>query len=104
MEMELTRFIIGLIYIYCKTPKEINKGDCLNFAQDILLAFPTAEIHIDGEPAIDKISFHHAYIMFEGKYYDSETSDGVEDWRELPFYSRADSVLFPFEKQKLGLK
>jgi hypothetical protein len=30
----------------------------------------------------------HAFIRFEGKYYDAECPEGVDDWRKLPLFTR----------------
>lgn len=60
---------------YKDYPADINYGQCFEWAY---LAFKT----------FSKIELwdlqYHAFVKYKGKFYDSETLNGVKDWRELP--------------------
>jgi hypothetical protein len=38
---------------------------------------------------LEDVSGGHCWVMFEGRHYDSETSHGVKNFFELPFFQRA---------------
>ncbi|ABY63171.1 hypothetical protein ST201phi2-1p345 [Pseudomonas phage 201phi2-1] len=69
----------------------INTGGCENFATDMLHHIPNGELigtenvvcwdHTDTWPG------GHCWIYDGDKHYDSEALDGVDDWRQLPFFS-----------------
>ena len=58
-----------------KVPKRINYGKCFLWAYAAHKIFQGAELW-------DMPS--HAFVRYRGKFYDSETLNGVKDWRDLP--------------------
>jgi hypothetical protein len=67
------------------TAAEINDGLCFNFADDLKVLVPegVVEDYFDSEG-----DWSHAYFCFEGRYYDSEAPEGVEDFMQLPCCKR----------------
>ena len=62
-------------------PFDINQGTCYNFAAKVV-ALASGEV-------IENEFYNHAFILHEGKYYDAEEPEGVEEWEQLPFIQRA---------------
>jgi hypothetical protein len=59
---------------YRKNPRKVNYGNCMRWAYTAYHMFPKVELWSnDG----------HAFIKYQGKFYDSEELDGVLDWRDL---------------------
>jgi hypothetical protein len=75
-------------------PMVINSGLCFAFARQ--LRDHMREYGIWGEvhnsdilaPA-DETLPGHAFYTFDGRHYDAEAPEGVEDWRQLPIFLRA---------------
>lgn len=75
-------------------PMVINSGLCFAFARQ--LRDHLREYGIRGEvhnsdilaPA-DETLPGHAFFTFDGRHYDAEAPEGVEDWRALPIFLRA---------------
>lgn len=59
----------------------INNGFCRVFAFEITKLYPTAVYY-------EKTYLYipHAFVKYCGKYYDSETPDGVRNWMDLPIF------------------
>ncbi|WDS62404.1 putative dual-specificity phosphatase [Pseudomonas phage D6] len=74
----------------------VNSGGCERFAQSFLPLFPKGDIiGTDNFVCWDHGSWPggHVWIYSEGKHYDSEALEGVNSWRELPFFKRNLSTL-----------
>ena len=73
-----------------KTVEDINNGYCKQFAKGV------KDVAVDGVRIrthdFDETysSFAHAWIEFNGKHYDAECPEGVENPEELPFFKRND--------------
>jgi hypothetical protein len=73
-----------LVEKYGKTPYEINRGQCEEFAAELsqelgdgaTLADDDADGRIGG----------HVWTVFHGRHYDAEAPYGVDDPQELPFF------------------
>jgi len=80
--------------IYGQTPYDINCGNCEEFAHDVigilnggkpceeteeLSAWWNDELDPQDEPC-------HKFIRYRGRYYDSQSPEGVDDWRDLPCF------------------
>ena len=58
----------------------INNGWCVEFTERLLK-------HIDGEYMWrEEFDIPHAFVLYNGCYYDSESPYGVSDWRNLPIW------------------
>lgn len=80
------------------TAKRINNGNCDQFANDIEFSgFGVAvwgdEDWLNWSPDIESypdwfthFAPYHCFIWYEGRYYDSECSEGCEYVDQLPFY------------------
>lgn len=75
-----------------KSMADINTGGCDIFAIQFMDKFPTCIV----VGTDDFISWDHGawpgghvWIQHEGRHYDSEALDGVDHWRELPFFKRS---------------
>ena len=70
---------------------EVNSGLCEEFATDLSERLPGSEV-VYTENYVDWDSEDypggHAWVEFQGKYYDAECLDGVSDWLSLPFFQR----------------
>ena len=73
------------------TPRQINGGRCEDFQReaidaaclDAYLAERCTENYIE-DPNLPG----HCWIEHDGRHYDSETPQGVADWRDLPIFVR----------------
>ncbi len=68
---------------------------CDGFAEKVASKVPGAKVCWDCD--IDPMQSHlgensrspsHCFIVYEGRYYDAASSEGVDDWRELPFFKQ----------------
>jgi hypothetical protein len=70
------------------TPYEISHGHCVEWAKIVKNNLPDASIKdvdlwkLRGEPDLP----YHAWIECQGKLYDSETINGVNSFKELPYF------------------
>lgn len=75
-----------------QTPRAVNSGGCENFAMFFLDLFPGGDMYTT-EDFVDwdhgAYPGGHAWIISEGRHFDSEALEGVDSWRELPFFKRA---------------
>lgn len=60
---------------YQDNPELINQGQCFQWAYLAHQTFAGTELWD---------LHYHAFIKYKGRFYDSETPNGVKDWRELP--------------------
>lgn len=70
------------------TPIKINCGYCEDFANIILTQFPESEEYCT-ETVADSFSSElagHIWVFSNGKHYDVECPEGVEDWKKLPIF------------------
>ena len=58
-----------------ENPNQINKGLCMRWAYMAYLMFENIELWS---------TCGHAFIKVGNKFYDSETLQGEEDWKDLP--------------------
>jgi len=81
--MTITQAILTVLDEYlehCDTPADVNTGGCYDFADDVHAIMPGATIRIEHDI--------HAFLCYDGQYYDSETPYGVSRPSELPFFKR----------------
>lgn len=74
------------------TAQSINDGQCDRFAYRVVKRIPDAHELWDDDlqpPGLFDGIGSHCFVEYEEKYYDSECPDGVDDWKELPFFVRA---------------
>jgi hypothetical protein len=69
---------------------EINNGMCEDFAEDLAYLVPGARTHWNDELEREGMPSYNAHkvVKIAGRYYDSECSDGVDNWQHLPFFVR----------------
>ncbi len=70
-------------------PWDINCGWCDEFADRVAMLMDGAESLWDDALCTDEEVAEygiHAFVRYEGRYYDSECLDGVDDFRKLPIY------------------
>jgi hypothetical protein len=69
-------------------PKEINSGRCMDWAYEVEENFDGDAQVVETAPALGAENAHW-FVEHDGKYYDAESPDGVDDWRELDIWDRA---------------
>lgn len=78
------------------TPRQINHGECLPFANDVAHQCSGVELKRTGDedvlgppenPQYDVEPFH-VWVFDGSQHYDAEAPDGVATWRDLPFFQR----------------
>lgn len=87
--------VVALAEMYTElfemSTEEINNGSCWEFAADLHKLFPesisTDNHKLSGLDYPD-VDWSHAFVLYNGLYYDSETPDGVADWMDLPCCQR----------------
>jgi hypothetical protein len=85
----IIQIIVELVTEFEEHPYFINCGLCYDFADKVQDRMRTHNFHID----IFEISWdctwpEHAFIYFQGKYYDAEEPMGVKNWWQLPIFLR----------------
>jgi len=81
---------------YGEDAEEINCGNCEGFAGDVVDLLPEAESFWGdafsaefwgfSEEDVSYLTSGHCFILYMGKFYDSECSEGVDHPRDLPFF------------------
>ena len=78
-----------------RCPMGINSGECGDFAdlllESLISAGRTEVVAIDSGDLVEDgaaADYWHVWIYFDGRHYDAEAPDGVEDWEQLPFFAR----------------
>lgn len=73
----------------------INCGQCEDFARDVVEAMglnsDSMFWHDDMSDCTEDeaYTFAHCFIKYAGRFYDSECPEGVDSWRELPYFIAA---------------
>lgn len=89
----LTKEFIRYYRRSIKFPFEINFGRCFRFSELMfhILGGELVSVTImvpDEEYGWPRQHASHAFIKIDGRYYDSESFNGVECWEELNFFIR----------------
>jgi hypothetical protein len=73
--------------------KECNNGFCDIFARNLSKYLPGSKIMSTEDPRNETLG--HVWVEYKGKYFDAETPNGVNSWKELPwmkeFYAKNNS-------------
>jgi len=79
-------------------PGQINQGQCEEFAAIVSIRYQEEIDEWGDQPILwwdnDKLGVDfesspwpaHAFLEFQGRYYDSECPEGVDDWQQLPIF------------------
>jgi hypothetical protein len=86
--LNITDAIIELVRAYGYSAEEINDGQCWDFAEDLQKLFPEGEVQDNRTLTGRDEGWDHAFFRLDGRYYDSETPNGVDDWMQLPCCQR----------------
>ena len=82
--------------------KECNNGFCDIFAKNLSKYLPGSKIMSTEDPRNN--TFGHVWVEYEGKYFDAETPNGVDSWKQLPwmieFYAKNNS--YPSDIENLN--
>jgi len=96
---EAIKTFIGGVNAYPSTAEDINDGSCDRFAQFVSSQIAVSKC-IWGDELTEEfwgieddcwMSHHapyHCFIVFKGKYYDSESPKGVDHPKELIYYQK----------------
>lgn len=69
----------------CEDMEGVNDGYCRYVAEE---AYERSGLPDDVEILENGNRSSHHFIEYDGQYYDAEAPEGVEDWRDLPFFER----------------
>ena len=67
----------------CDTLVDINSGQCFKVAEQVVE-------NVGGVTALRVGDGDHFWIEYNGRHYDAEVPSGVDEFRKLPFFGRAD--------------
>ena len=86
--MKITNLIKQLIKETELSPKEINNGNCVEFANALAERLSTIKVY---ETGLDKngnfnIDPIHNFIKYNNKFFDAERPKGLKNYKNLPFY------------------
>lgn len=71
------------------TPYEINNGYCYEWAEGILERLRATEHQVElWEVLFGFGDTTHAFLRINGKFYDAECHEGVEDHMDLPIFKK----------------
>ena len=65
-----------------ESAEAINEGGCFDWATEVM-AYIDCKI-----VARTYAGGYHCFIEYRGKYYDSETTQGIRRWQSLPYFKR----------------
>jgi hypothetical protein len=65
-------------------PSDINDGFCFFFAEHVRYKIPEAKNFWASDRTY--VPMEHCIIEYNGRYYDAECIEGVDDWLDLPIY------------------
>lgn len=86
------------------TPEEINRGRCEEFAEELVdtlvIAGHVRAFVVDSDDHTRFMDHWHVWTYVDGKHYDSEAPDGVDDWADLPFFARVVEEVGGFDRRK----
>lgn len=94
LNLSITDAINALVEVYADihslNPYSINCGCCEEFANDlseiVFNAIPTWGDELT-DPGDDVDLYgDHCFVEYDGKYYDAECPEGVEDFRQIPCF------------------
>jgi hypothetical protein len=89
---DVVRSVLASDYWRGTSPRDINAGGCEDFQQDVIaagkLCGATAELCTENFPEEGARLPGHCWVQHEGRHYDAEAPDGVEDWQDLPIFKR----------------
>jgi hypothetical protein len=94
---KIAEIIAFYISEYGIDPYEINNGSCEEFADDVIDALESDGItgaEMSGTPTFELPG--HYWVDYNGKSYDAECPDGVDNWRKLPIFQK----FFAFQREK----
>ena len=83
--LNITEVIKQGIQEFGGDPVVINGGQCEDFAWYVHNKIPEALMLDSG---FDDNFYGHCFVEYEGKYYDVENPEGVEDWHDLNYFKR----------------
>jgi hypothetical protein len=70
-------------------PIEINRGGCADIADIVWrMTKHVADVEITSDEDEDGGEYTHTFLKYDGRFFDAECPDGVDDWRDLPIYAR----------------
>jgi hypothetical protein len=67
-------------------PIQINTGGCADIAT--ILWERHRELNVVSDEDMGGREYTHTFIEHQGRYYDAEAPDGVDDWHDLPIFAR----------------
>lgn len=88
--------ILGLRPLYLQFLEEvedINAGHCGVFGKDLCSILPGATRHWNYELDQCAPGGDHCFVRWQNRWYDAEAPEGVDDWRDLPFFQRGRASL-----------
>ena len=69
----------------CKNAYDVNNGYCFEFAEELCSNFEKVR---QFETPFDQDFPLHSFVKINGKYYDAECLEGVDDPINLPIYRK----------------
>jgi hypothetical protein len=99
-----TKIVRWLTRECCKewgcTSRQINNGMCDEFAYKLQPYLPGSLVF---ECSLDNDSDWptHFWVKYEGKCYDSQCPEGVDDWKDLPLYRKCNRETAPKDGELL---
>ena len=71
-------------------PIVINSGECGDWAELVCESFPGAQQHtMQYREDTGDHDCYHSFVVYQGRYYDAETPQGVSDPELFPIVQRA---------------
>lgn len=93
--MKLSEILKDVTDNFEESPFEINNGCCEEWAEQVLERINQEKSSIFSDfGRWDTVPFladtNHAFIFVDGKFYDAECLEGVEDYMQLPIFKKLD--------------
>ena len=74
-----------------ETPFEINNGCCEEWALEAQAALEVTEHKVGiWETVFGLADTNHVFLQIDGRFYDAECLDGVDNYMQLPIFAKLD--------------
>ena len=97
----IAEIIDDLVSTWGISPYDINNGECSEFTHSVIeqMGGDSNELYelytSNFDPDwITELPLH-VWILYKGRHYDAEAPEGVDNWRELPIFTKFKDVVIP---------
>lgn len=84
----IKEFLEGVNSKFEETPYEINNGCCEEWAEEVKFNISKTYKFCIWETVFGLADTIHLFVQIDGRFYDAECLDGVDDYMQLPIFKK----------------